>query len=226
MSTTSSAPTYTISEAAALTGLHRNTIRQRIKAGQLEASVQIGKFGEEYRITRDALRRAGLLTEEEPLRGGPALDPDILDAEFEPRDSGPGAEADGTGLASESAAGPVAVAALQELYQRHEQAMFRLGYMQAELERLKALAERAESLQEDNHARQSELQSLKTALDQKEQAAAEAEALRRELERAREHLREMETLRRDLDQLKALAEQQEKTIGLLEATKRPWWRFW
>ena len=39
--------TYTINEAAALTGLHRNTIRQRVKLGQLKATVEHGKFGDD-----------------------------------------------------------------------------------------------------------------------------------------------------------------------------------
>ncbi len=216
MANSTDSPTYSISEAAALTGLHRNTIRQRIKGGLLEATVQVGKFGEEYRITRQALRDAGLLTEE-PLREGPALDPDILDAD---------GHAEGNGASRDTAPGATTVIALQELYQRHEQAMFRLGYMQGELERFKALADRAESLQEDNQVRQHEVQSLRAALDEKDRAASEAETLRQELERAREHLRELESVRRDLEHLKSLADQQEKTIGLLEATQKPWWRFW
>ena len=59
--------TYTIAEAAALTGLHRNTIRMRIKLGQLEATVRPGKFGDEYRISHSALVSAGLLAVEGPL---------------------------------------------------------------------------------------------------------------------------------------------------------------
>ena len=54
-----SSATYTIAEAAALTGLHKNTIRMRVKIGQLEAQVRNGKFGEEYRISHAELVRAG-----------------------------------------------------------------------------------------------------------------------------------------------------------------------
>src|SRR5437870_5471069 len=53
---------YTINEVAALTGLHRNTIRIRIRTGHLQAEVRHGKFGEEYRISQQALADAGLLT--------------------------------------------------------------------------------------------------------------------------------------------------------------------
>src|SRR4051812_15658398 len=64
--TQQSAETYTIAEAAALTGLHRNTIRMRVKLGQLMAERAIGKFGEEYRISRQTLVDAGLLAPTEP----------------------------------------------------------------------------------------------------------------------------------------------------------------
>src|SRR5258708_37619644 len=58
--------TYTITEAAALTGLQKNTIRMRVKLGQIPALRSPGKFGEEYRITQDALVMAGLLAPPEP----------------------------------------------------------------------------------------------------------------------------------------------------------------
>jgi excisionase family DNA binding protein len=212
--------TYTINEAAALTGLHRNTVRQRIRLGQLEATVQNGKFGEEYRISVEALVRAGMLS------GVGILDEeDVLEADFTPEgeETAPAerAPADGEVLRS-------TLAALNELYQRHEQAMFRLGYMQGELERVKALAESAESLQRDNEARSQEVQVLKSSLEEKERLAREAEALRLELEETRERAREMERLRLDLDRLKEEAARQESVIAALEAAaeKRPWWRFW
>lgn len=101
--------TYTISEAAGLTGLHRNTIRQKIKLGQLEATVRQGKYGEEYRIPRAALIRAGLL---EPAEGDePAADTPVaprsepLTPQAAPTPAAP--EPDGT------------IAALSDLYQRH-----------------------------------------------------------------------------------------------------------
>ncbi|MCC2668507.1 MAG: hypothetical protein K0Q72_978 [Armatimonadetes bacterium] len=233
--------TYTISEAAGLTGMHRNTIRTRIRLGQLDATVHQGKFGEEYRITREALVKAGLLSNTGPLDEAedaePVLQAHLVDAEPEPDAPSDHAPGNGSTTAATTAleaeppqeqhALASTVAALGELYQRHEQAMFRLGYLQGELERAKALAETAESLQRDNEARGQELDALKTALAEKEAQAAETERVRQELEGARNQLREMELLRRDLDRLKQLAEQQETTIGQLEATvKRPFWQFW
>jgi excisionase family DNA binding protein len=218
--------TYTISEAAGLTGLHRNTIRTKIRLSQLEATVQQGKFGEEYRISREALIRAGLLSGAGPLEEAeeaePVYEADLVERTPEPEAPNPESqpEPNGSVLAS-------TVAALGDLYQRHEHAMFRLGYLQGELERVKALAENAESLQKDNDARGQQLQALQQALAEKEAQAAETERVQRELETARAQLREMEALRHDLDRLKSLAEQQESTIGELEAAvKRPFWQFW
>ena len=43
--------------------------------------------------------------------------------------------------AGSPAVSPRSAAALSELYERHEQAMFRMGYMQGELDRMKALGD-------------------------------------------------------------------------------------
>lgn len=229
-------PTYTINEAAALTGLHRNTIRQRIRLGQLDATIQPGKFGDEYRIAHGALVSAGLLDAQGPL-GEEVPAEAVLDAEFTPEgETGarvqtavPIEETHGEGA---HALAHSTLTALAELYQRHEQAMFRLGYLQSELERVKSLAETAESLQQDRAARDEQLDTLRGALHEsqleKERQAREAETLRLELERAQERLREMETLRQDIDQLKNHAGKQERLIDELvtAAQKRPWWQFW
>jgi excisionase family DNA binding protein len=223
--------TYTINEAAALSGMHRNTIRLRIKMGQLEASVHPGKFGEEYRISRAALDKAGLLAASgslseplsEPLDGPPRAG-SVLDAEpvelSDPPLPGPAWGRDGS--RETAGTGVAAMGGVGELFERHEQAMFRLGYLQGEVERLKALADTAESLRADTAARETELRSLRTELEEKEREAAEAEALRQEaetlraeLEQTRDRLSEMETLRDDIEQLKAEA-----------IRKRPWWQFW
>ncbi len=216
--------TYTIAEAAALTGWHRNTIRQRIRLGQLEASVQPGKFGEEYRITHEALIKAGLLEEGGPL--GEGADEGLLDADVRPaRENETALDAepveDGVALSAS------AVHALTELYQRHEQAMFRLGYLQGELERVKALAESAESLREQSAEKEGEVRQLRVALDEKNRQATDAELLRAELDRARAELQEMERLRQEMEGLRALAIRQDAKIELLEtASRRAWWQFW
>jgi excisionase family DNA binding protein len=185
---------YTINEVAALTGLHRNTIRMRIRTGHLQAEVRHGKFGEEYRISHQALADARMLT---PEMGGEGEDDGLS----------PSQPAQASALSQ-------SVAALSDLYQRHEQAMFRLGYMQGELDRTKALAETAESLREENETARREMESLRQALAAREAEAAEADRLRRELEQAKAQLGVVEGLRQELDSLKELA------------AKRPWWRPW
>jgi excisionase family DNA binding protein len=236
--------TYTIAEAAALTGLHRNTIRMRIKLGQLEATVRPGKFGDEYRIAHAALVAAGLLAVEGPLGDAVSAPPDIsrpevFDAEVvDPDDEEPVPhDALGTGdltpdaaaNAGEPANEAAQLAALSELYQRHEHAMFRLGYLQGEMERLKALAETAESLRDEKEERAARVRELEAELARETERASdadrqrveaerqreEAERLRRELSLAQERLQGMETLRADLDALKERVNK-----------PRPRWRFW
>lgn len=221
-----SAFTYTINEAAALTGRHPNTIRQKIRLGQLEASVEQGKYGEEYRIPHAALVRAGLLAEEGPHVDAPSSET-VFDAEFVAPEERVGDEtgpppADGVPETGTS----VGAGALAELFQRHEHAMFRLGYLQGELERVKALAETAESLRQDRDSRERELETLRTELEQSGQHAIETEALRAELEQARRRLAEMNQLRDELESLKKLADEQERRLTAAIAPKPPRWQFW
>jgi len=184
-------PTYTIAQAARLTGLHRNTIRQKVRSGQLRAETRLGKFGEEYRIPRSALVAAGLLAD-----GEAACEPveavsvtERVEASSPPPGANPEGAFDG------------GAAALRELLHRHEQAIYRLGYLQGELDRTRLLAERAESLQE-----------------QAARHAAELDRLREELAEARARAEEAARLREELAALRArLAE---------AAQRRPWWRRW
>jgi hypothetical protein len=190
----------------------------------LKATIHQGKFGEEYRIDHAALVESGLLANQGPL--GDTNGVDVLDAELSDRPTEE-PQPDGEPSSESMALARTTLTALGELYQRHEQAMFRLGYMQGELDRVKALAEQAESLQQDNSAREQELQNLKQALDERERQAAEAERLREEVRELRVRLAEFETLQKDLESLKALVAEQEAMIESLEATaSRRWWSFW
>ena len=47
--------TVTIAEAAALLGVHRNTVRNRIKAGRYRAHKLVTAQGETYAIERESL---------------------------------------------------------------------------------------------------------------------------------------------------------------------------
>lgn len=190
--------TYTIAEAATLTGLHKNTIRMRVKLGQLEAQVRNGKFGEEYRISHAALVRAGLIEGVLDPSDSPLGDFDT-DLDDEPDLRPVAGDPEGPPPA------PAIAASLAELFQRHEQAMFRLGFMQSEMDRLKALSESAESLRQDQATRDAEAERLRRQLAEAREQAREAEALRRELEQARGRLRDAEDLRRLFSEMEAEA---------------------
>src|SRR6186997_1342318 len=97
---------YTIAQAAALTGLHRNTIRMKVKAGQIPAEARPGKFGVEYRISRQVLIDVGLLDDAAALE--PTDDAEVLAP----------IEAD---LVADSSLR----SALRDLFLHHENAMFR-----------------------------------------------------------------------------------------------------
>jgi excisionase family DNA binding protein len=184
--------TYTISQAAALTGLHKNTIRMKVKAGQIPAEARPGKFGVEYRISRRALIEVGLLDEEsaaEPPEEGEVLLP---------------VEAN---LAEDSSLR----VALRDLFLHHENAMFRMGYMEAELERTKALAANAESLQEERLTRDQEIRDLKRELEAAQARAREIDELRAMLT---EMERETERLRSEVEAFRAAEERRRR------------WQFW
>ncbi len=247
---------YTISEAAGLTGLHGNTIRKRIKQGQLDASTHVGKFGEEYRITYEALVRAGLIPQDGPVRtGGAEL---VLEGELVGEGAEDPAPATDTGRtfpvpdqgSSETALAPAALTALNDLFQRHEQAIFRLGYLQAEVDRLKTVEEETRELREERRRQDDQLHALQISLAERERQASEApqlraalaqkereiadkereavnaNALRRELESTQTRVRELETVRHDLDDLKRSAHRQQELLRALEEkqARRPWWR--
>jgi excisionase family DNA binding protein len=186
-------PNYTIAEAAALTGLHKNTIRMRIKLGQLPALRAPGKFGEEYRISQDALVAAGLLAPP----GSPLAEPESS-AHTEVTAGMP--STDTPDMASQTA--------LLDLFQRHEHSMFRLGYLEAEITRHKALAENAESLRTVAQEREIEIQSL-----------------RRDLERAQERVREIEELRGLVREMERDTERMREDVERYRAAAaRPWWQ--
>jgi excisionase family DNA binding protein len=187
--------TYTIAEAAALTGLHKNTIRMRIKLGQIAAQRAQGKFGEEYRLTQAALIDAGLLTPPEHPS------PLAATAPLEQTERAPAPSPDTPHMASQGA--------LLDLFQRHEHSMYRLGWLEAEMARHKALAEHAESLQVE--AGEKELENRE---------------LRRELERAQERIREIEELRSLVREMERDTERmREEVESHRAAASRRWWQF-
>lgn len=63
--------TVNIREAAEMLGVHANTVRRRVKSGELRAEKLRTERGEEYRISVDDLKRVPrVVTEIVPKRGG------------------------------------------------------------------------------------------------------------------------------------------------------------
>jgi hypothetical protein len=182
---------YSIADAAALTGLHKNTIRTKVKNGLLAAEVRIGKFGEEYRITHDALVEAGMISGEYVSPAEADEQEDALGEPFAPPQGN-----------------------LAELFRRHEQAVYRLGWLEAELARTRALAENAESLKEQQVAREMEMRNLRRELEHALSRAREAEELRKMLLEREE---EASRLRHEVEARRAAEE---------AAAARRWWAFW
>src|SRR5262249_16345916 len=91
--------------------------------------------------------------------------------------------------------------ALRDLFFHHENAMFRMGYMEAELARTKALAADAESLQVERRTQEQEIAQLRRELDHARARLAEIEELRSllaEMERETARLRaEVESYRQE-----------------------------
>jgi excisionase family DNA binding protein len=189
------APTYTIAEAAALTGLHKNTIRMRVKLGQIAAQRAHGKFGEEYRISQTDLVAAGLIAPPEQPQP-PAVSP-LQEQVVTPLNP------------SQDAPPLVSQGVLLDLLQRHEQSIYRLGWLEAELARHKALAEHTDSLQ--------------AAAQEKEMENRE---LRKELERAQERVREIEELRSLIREMERDTERMREEVERhRDAASRRWWHF-
>ncbi|MGH3091695.1 MAG: helix-turn-helix domain-containing protein [Gaiellaceae bacterium] len=120
--------TYTISEAAELTGLSRKAVSRRIERGSLRSLVRNGR----RRIPRSELVRAGLLLED--ADGAPELDPRAL---LLPRPA-PAADLEETGRAEE-----LLVALVRELLDRVER-------QASEVAQMRALTVQAESLRLTN----------------------------------------------------------------------------
>jgi MerR family copper efflux transcriptional regulator len=55
--------TLSVKQAAARLGVSTRTIRRRIKAGELEASLTDGPYGQEYRIPLEAIQTAQTVTD-------------------------------------------------------------------------------------------------------------------------------------------------------------------
>jgi excisionase family DNA binding protein len=139
--------TYTISEAAEITGVSRKAIARRIERGSLRSLVRNGR----RRIPRSELVRAGLLPED--ADGAPDLDPGAL---LLPRPV-PAGDLEASGRAED-----LLVALVRELLDRVEK-------QASEVAQMRALTVQAESLRLTN-----ELADLRVRMAELERPAADA----------------------------------------------------
>jgi hypothetical protein len=208
--------------------MHPHTIRKRIKAGKLEASLLDGPNGPEYRIPVHVVHQlaaevmaergqgqrqrsaAGSVT----LNGGGSATPsaggltDIGSGVDSPSDSGfhdeDGPSADSESVGREAGANALAIARAQEM----------AAYTQRLLEPLQAqLAGQAEEL----GRLKAELRMAQQQVTGQERSAEEVGRLKAELEQARARLAEFEALTDELERQQAAAGGD---------GGRPWWRFW
>jgi hypothetical protein len=151
--------TYTVSEAADLTGLSRKALARRIERGSLRCVVRDGR----RRIPLAELVRAGLLEDEEHV-----------DEEFDPRFLLPGGARPRADLPVPYDASQTLAAVVRELFDRFER-------QAAELANFRALTVQAESLRAtseiaDLRARLSELETQRKPKELVHRDPAEAAA--------------------------------------------------
>ena len=145
--------TYTVSEAAELTGLSRKAVARRIERGSLRCVVRDGR----RRIPLAELVRAGLVEDEEHV-----------DEEFDPRFLLPGAARPHADLPVPYEASQTLAAVVRELFDRFER-------QAAELANFRALTVQAESLRVT-----SEIADLRARLAEIETQRSPKELVQRE----------------------------------------------
>jgi excisionase family DNA binding protein len=236
---------YTITQAAALLGVHANTLRKRIRAGKLPAALVEGPTGQEYRIPAEAIHTAaGERQSPGPQGAFGVVDtgPERPAVEIGTRETPP---ANGVTHQPDSISEPSAGAAIQTVARAREMAAYteellgpwrrrleeqaeEIGTLRAELRQAQATAQEALSVAERRAVEQvSEAEAvgrLRTELEQVRQSLAEqakaAEAtgrLKAELEQAQRRVAEFEAVAEELER--------EQEAAAAEAARRPWWRF-
>jgi excisionase family DNA binding protein len=237
---------YTIMQAAALLGVHANTLRKRIRAGKLPATLVEGPTGQEYRIPAEAVRvAAGERHSHGPQGAFGVVDtgPERPAVEVGTRETPP---ADGVTHQPDSTGEPPAGAAIQTVARAREMAAYteellgpwrrrleeqaeEIGTLRAELRQAQATAQEALSVAEQRVAEQAstaeaigrleaELAQVRQGLTEQGKVAEEAGRLKTELAQATARVAEFEAVTDELER--------ERQAAAAEAGRRPWWRFW
>lgn len=226
----------TIGQAAALTGLHKNTIRAYIKQGRVAAGVVRGKYGQEYRLSRaEVVALATEIVSPVDLETSGVAD---APAQFEGRGA-PGASQGSTGdsgtedsLGLTDTADPSIpyqtspanshnlsleplVGLLRQVQEENRNLAGQLGFVQAQLQQAK---ETIRLLQAPPETVEGSEDVVIEASGDRIAAAEEVGRLKAELDQAQRRVAEFEVVTDDLER--------EQAAAAAEAARRPWWRFW
>ena len=226
----------TIGQAAALTGLHKNTIRAYIKQGRVAAGVVRGKYGQEYRLSRaEVVALATEIVSPADLETSGVAD---APAQFEGRGA-PGAsqgsnEDSGTedSLGLTDTADPSSpyqtspatshnlsleplVGLLRQVQEENRNLAGQLGFVQAQLQQAK---ETIRLLQAPPETVEDSEDVVIEASGDRIAAAEEVGRLKAELDQAQRRVAEFEAVTDDLER--------EQEAVAAEAARRSWWRFW
>jgi excisionase family DNA binding protein len=146
----------TIREASRLIGRTPATLRRYIRSGRLTAVKEAGKFGEEYKISREDLLALGFAatSEDLPVRVEPARPLTVI-----PHEEGPS----------------VPLSLYNELLMKHERILVQYGMIRAGGQKLLEYKAEAESKEADLLEARERLQSLRL------RATREIKSLRRQL---------------------------------------------
>ena len=151
----------TIREASQLIGRTSATIRRYIRSGRLQASKEMGKFGEEYKIDRDRLLALGFT-------------PTVAEGETLPAR----VEKAGVPARATAAEAGVPIAVFNELLMKHEQILVQYGMIRAGGQKLLEYKADAESKTEELRALRERYEALRG------RAAKEIRVLRKYLREA------------------------------------------
>jgi excisionase family DNA binding protein len=234
---------YTITQAAVLLGVHANTLRKRIRAGKLPATLVEGPTGQEYRIPAEAIHTAaGERQSPGPQGAFGVIDtgPERPAVEIGTRETPP---ANGVTHQPDSTGEPPAGAAIQTVARAREMAAYTEELLGPWRRRLEEQAEEIGTLRAELRQAQATAQEALSAAEQRAaEQASTAEAIGRlkaELEQARQGLTEQADVAEETGRLKAELEQAQRRVAEFEAVtdelereqqatafRRPWWRFW
>lgn len=246
--------TYTISDVAQAVGMHPHTIRKRVKAGKLQATLVDGPNGPEYRIPIDIVHQlaAEVMTERTHAQRGRSRVPPVtlvdaglgegsVDSESV---TSPASAAESTSeTAAPSTDSGSVVATAPAIARAQEMAAYTQRLLEPLHAQLKEQAEeigrlRAELRQAQTYAQEAQ-QAAERHVPEQSVTAEAVGHLQAELQQVWRGLAEQTKAAEETGRLKAELEQAQRRVAEVEVTTqepkregeaaeelRPWWKFW